>query len=144
LMFAVHVKQAHAKFLAILFERFKLELGVLIENGQGAVGGGHRMVHHGESEIGAADFAAFGAKPGKSLRGSAFVDQVAVNVDDGRLAGLFADDVAVPDFLVEGFGCVGHFISQFLAVRRSTKILALRQAGAKESASRNGNAEFAK
>jgi hypothetical protein len=38
------------------------------------------------------------------------VDEVTVNIDDAGLAGSFADDVGVPDLLVEGLGCVsgGH------------------------------------
>ena len=104
LIFAVHVEQTHAGFAAIFFEGVELELGVLVENGQGAVGGGNGMVHHREGEIGAANLAAFGAKTGEGLRRGAFVNEVAVNIDDGRLAGLFANYVGVPDFLVEGFG----------------------------------------
>jgi len=38
------------------------------------------------------------------LRGSAFVDEVAVDIDERGLSGLFVDDVAVPDFLVKSFG----------------------------------------
>ena len=37
----------------------QIALGVVVENGQGAVGGGDRVVHHGEGEVRAADFAAF-------------------------------------------------------------------------------------
>jgi hypothetical protein len=59
------------------------------------------MVHHRECKIRAADLAAFGAEAGESLGRSAFVYEVAVDVDDGGLAGLFANDVGVPDFLVE-------------------------------------------
>src|SRR5207302_1434455 len=59
LILAVHVKQADAGFAAILLKGVELELGVVIEDGQGAVGSGDGMVHHRESEIGAADFAAF-------------------------------------------------------------------------------------
>jgi hypothetical protein len=62
------------------------------------------MVHHREGEIGAANFSALGAQPGKSLRGGAFVNEVTVNIDDRGLPGLFADEVGVPDFLVKGFG----------------------------------------
>jgi hypothetical protein len=62
------------------------------------------VVHHGESEIGAANFASFGAQAGKGLRGSAFVDEVAVDIDERGLSGLFVDNVAVPDFLVKSFG----------------------------------------
>jgi len=50
-----------------LLEGVELELGVVIEDGQGTVGGGHGMIHHGKREIGAADLAAFGAKPGEGL-----------------------------------------------------------------------------
>jgi hypothetical protein len=39
-----------------------LELGIVVEDGQRSVGGGDGMVHHRESEIGAADFAAFRAE----------------------------------------------------------------------------------
>ena len=61
------------------------------------------MVHHRKREIGAAHFAAFGAEPGEGLGRGAFVDEVAVNVDDGGLAGLLVNDVGVPDFLIERF-----------------------------------------
>src|SRR5213592_2931312 len=39
----------------------------------------------------------------ESLGRGAFVNEVAVNVDDRGLAGLFVDDVRVPDFLIERF-----------------------------------------
>jgi hypothetical protein len=61
------------------------------------------MVHHGEGEIRAADFAAFGVKPSEGLRRSALVNEVAVNIDDRGLGGLLVDDVGVPDFLIERF-----------------------------------------
>jgi len=66
LVLAVHVKEANAGFAAVFLEGIELELGVVIEDGQSAVGGGDGMVHHGEGEIGASDFAAFGAKPAKA------------------------------------------------------------------------------
>jgi len=40
------------------------------------------MIHDGEGEIGAADFAAFGFESGEGLRGSTFVNQVAVDIDE--------------------------------------------------------------
>ena len=67
LILAVHVEETHAGFAAVFLEGIELELGIVIENGQCAVGGGDGMVHHRESEIGAADFAPFRAEPGKSL-----------------------------------------------------------------------------
>src|SRR5712672_4862954 len=100
-MLAVHVKEADAGFAAIFLERFKLQAGVGVDDGQGAIFGGNGVVHNREGEIGAADFASFGAQAGESLRGSAFVDQVTVDIDDGGLSGLFVYNVAVPNFLVE-------------------------------------------
>ena len=103
LILAVHVEEAHAGLAAVFFEGIELELGVVIEDGQGTVGGGDGMVHYGEREIRAADFAAFGAEASESLGRGALVDEVAVNIDDGGLAGIFANDVGVPDFLIESF-----------------------------------------
>ena len=68
------------------------------------------MVHHRESEIGAADFAAFRAEPSESLGRGALVDKVAVNIDDRGLAGIFANHVGVPDFLIERLRCHGSSI----------------------------------
>src|SRR5437016_479833 len=103
LILAAHVEEAEAGFAAVFLQGIELKLSVVVEDGQSAVSGGDGMVHDRESEIGAADFAAFGAKPGESLGGSAFVNEVAVNVDDRGLAGLLVDDVGVPDFLIERF-----------------------------------------
>ena len=106
LILAVHVEEANAGFAAIFFEGVELKLGVLIENGEGAVGGGDGVVHDGEGEIGAADFTALGAKAGEGLRRGAFVNEVAIDIDERRFAGFFVDDVGIPNFLVERFG--GH------------------------------------
>ena len=104
LILAVHVKQANAGFAAVFLQRIKLELGVVVENRQRAVGGGDGMIHHRESEVGPADLAPFGAKPREGLGRSALMDEMAVYIDNRRLAGLFANDVGVPDFLVQRFG----------------------------------------
>src|SRR5208283_3371715 len=77
LMFAVHVEEADSGFAAVALEGFELEPGVVVEDGEGAVGGGDGMVHDGEGEIGAADGAAFGAEAGKGLGRGAFVDEMA-------------------------------------------------------------------
>ena len=102
-MLAMHVKEADAGFAAIFLERFKLEARVGVDDGQRAVFGGDGVVHHGEGQIGATDFTSFGAQAGKGLRGSAFVDEVAVDIDERGLARLFVDDVTVPNFLVKSF-----------------------------------------
>ena len=64
------------------------------------------MVHDGEGQIRSANFAPFGAQARKGLRGSAFVDQMTVDVNERRLARLFVNDVVVPDLFVKGFD--GH------------------------------------
>jgi hypothetical protein len=79
------------------------------------------VVHHGEGEIGAADFASFGAETGKGLRGSAFVDEMAVDVDERGLARLFVDNVAVPDFLVESFRGGHNGVRRILALLKEVK-----------------------
>ena len=103
LIFAVHVEQTNARFAAILFESFKLEAGIRVHDGEGAAGGGHGVIHYSEGEIGAADFAAFGFESGEGLRGSALVDEVAVNIDERWFAGFLMNEVGIPDFFVECF-----------------------------------------
>ena len=49
------------------------------------------MIHNRKSEIGAANFAAFGAKTRESLRRGAFMNQVSININDGRLPSFFAN-----------------------------------------------------
>ncbi len=62
------------------------------------------MIHHREEgKIGAANFAAFDAKACESLRRGAFVDEMAVNINNRGLPGFFANQVRIPDFLVESF-----------------------------------------
>src|ERR1700674_3614262 len=107
LILAVHVEKANAGFAAVLFEGIELELGVVIEDGQSAVGGGDGVVHHRESEIGAADLATFGAETGEGLGRRALMDEVAVNIDNRGLVGVLANNVGVPDFLIERFRCHG-------------------------------------
>ena len=66
LIFAVHVEEAHADFAAIFLERVELQLGVLVENGERAIGGGNGMVHHRESEIGTANLRPSTRRPAKA------------------------------------------------------------------------------
>src|SRR5712672_1470165 len=100
LILAVHVEEANAGFTAVLFQGVELELGIVIENGQRAVRGGYGVVHHGEGEIRAANLASFGAEAGKGLGRRTFVDEVTVNVNNRGLAGIFANNVGIPDFLI--------------------------------------------
>src|SRR5260370_20357852 len=100
LLLAVHIKEADAGFAAIFVEGLKLQARVGVDDGQSAIGGGDRVVHHREGEIGAADFASLGAQAGESLRRRAFVDEVAVDGNKRRVVRLFVGNVPVPDFFV--------------------------------------------
>src|SRR6267143_1810032 len=107
LVLAVHVKEAYSGLAAIFFEGVELQARVRVKDGQSAVGRRNRMVHHRESEIRAADLAAFGSESRKSLGRGAFVNQMAVDIDERRLAGCIMNNVRVPDFLIERFRCHG-------------------------------------
>src|SRR6476646_6722475 len=110
LILAVHIEQADAGLFAILFQRVELRFGILVDNRQETVFGGYRVIHHCESQVGAAHFAAFRAQAGERLRRSAFVNQVAVNINERGLARLFINNVVVPNLFVQSFG--GHVDSQ--------------------------------
>ena len=112
LVAAGHVKERDAVAGAILRQRFDLQARVLVHDGQMAILGGDGMVHHREGEIGAAHLAAGGFQAGKGLRGGDFVNQVAVNVDEGRLARGFAHHVRVPDFFVHGLGAIKTILAR--------------------------------
>ncbi len=113
LVLAVHVEQADAAFAAISFERLKLEARVGVENGERAVLGRNGVVHHGKGEIGAANFAAFGFESGEGLRGSAFMDEMAVDVDECRFAGFLMNQMGVPNFFVQSFQWHGLSRNEF-------------------------------
>src|SRR5579884_1104492 len=123
LILAVHVEEADTGFAAVLLEGMELGFGVLVENGQGAVGGGDGVVHDRKGEIGPADFAAFHPQPGERLGRGAFVNQMAVNINKSGIARLFIDDVVFTDLFVECFRGHGYL----------KRILALLGAGANSS-----------
>jgi hypothetical protein len=108
LVLAVHVKQPHTGFFAVLFQRVELRLGILVDDGQQAVFGRHRVIHHRKREIRAAHRAAFGAKTRKRLRRRALVNQVAVDVKQRRFAGFLINDMTVPNLFVEGLAVIGY------------------------------------
>jgi len=69
LILAVHVEEADAGFAAVFFESLELQARVGIEDRQSAVFGRNGVVHHRESEIRAADLAAFRLEPRRRLGG---------------------------------------------------------------------------
>ncbi len=95
LIFGVHVEEADSAFEAILCEGFELRGGVGINDGEEAFfgDGGDAVIHHGEGEIGAANFSMVRAQAREGLGRSAFVNQVAINVNERGLAGLLANHV---------------------------------------------------
>ena len=98
---AVHVEQIDAELLAVFRERLELRGGVRIEHRQRAVFRRNRVVHHRECQFRPAHLAPRRLQPGKRLRRSGFVDQMPVDVNQRRLAGLLVDDVRFPDFFVQ-------------------------------------------
>lgn len=89
------------------------------------------MIHHGEGKIGAAELAAFGFEAGEALRGSGFVDEVAVDVNDVGLVGLLVDEMGIPNFLVKSFRrhrgsirmvALREYMSNQIEMRRSINI----------------------
>jgi len=133
LMLAVHVEEADAGFAAVLFEGIELGFGIGVDDGESAIGGGDRVVHYGESEVGTADFAAFGAEAGESLGRRAFMNEMAVDVDErgfsrpGGQARLFVDEMVLPDFFVEGFWWHGLAQTDFSTPANGSKFV--REAG---------------
>ena len=65
----------------------------------GAVHGRHVVIHRRDGEIGAPHAPPVEPQPVERLRRGHLVDQVQVDVEQRRLAGLLADDVRVPDLL---------------------------------------------
>ena len=67
-------------------------------------GCGDVVVDGGDGAIGAADFAIGEAEAFEGLGAGDLVDEVEVDVEDGRLVGGFGDEVLVPDFFEHGAG----------------------------------------
>ena len=103
LVAAEQIEQNDAVALAGGFERIELRARVMVQDGQGTVLGGDRVVHHGEGQVGAANLAAVGLETRKSLRRGDLVDQVPVDIDERRLAGGLVDNVGLPNLFVHCF-----------------------------------------
>jgi hypothetical protein len=87
LIVAEHVEKSDPRLAAIALKRRKLPHRGFVENRQIAILRGDGMVHDRESQVRPPYFSARFFQPGKCLRGSALVDQVAVNIDERRLSG---------------------------------------------------------
>ena len=96
------VVQIQAIFLTIVCHDIDLFPRNRVGNWQVAVFGRDAMVHCRQDAVGITDFAMRQAQPFKGLRASHFVHQVAVNINQGRLAFGLNNQMAVPDFFIHG------------------------------------------
>ena len=91
--------QPQPELCAVAVEGVQLLLRDRILDRQRAVGRGDVVVGRGDRQVGAADLAAVQAQALERLRRRDLVDEVQVDVEERRLAGLLAYDVVLPDFL---------------------------------------------
>jgi hypothetical protein len=98
----VHTELGDRKFGTVLVERLDLQARHRIGDAFAAISG--RDIVIGRREVGTAtpDIATRQSQTLERLRRGHFVDQVAVDVQQRRAIGLFADDVRIPELVVEG------------------------------------------
>ena len=87
-------------FAATALQGLKLPGRGRVQNRKDAVLGRDRVIHNREGQVRPAHLASGRFQSRKCLRGSDFVDQVAVNVDQRRLARRLANNVRFPNFAV--------------------------------------------
>ena len=98
LLVRVHVVKLDAEFSAVLAQRGDLRGGDLVDDMEAACdGGGHVVVHGGDTTVGAADLAAGHAQAFKGLRRGDLVQQLQVDVEQGWLALRLDHHVLLPD-----------------------------------------------
>src|SRR3989344_4273665 len=101
LMLALEVVQDDAVFLAVVGEHLHLLLRERVEPGElVAIDRRHRVVHRADREVGPADGEPAHVQSGEGLRGSDFMDEVQVDVQNGGLAFGLADHMGVPNLVV--------------------------------------------
>ncbi len=99
---AANAETAKAEFGAVGFQLRELFGGDLVDDGQRAVGGRYAVIGRGNGEIGTPDLQPALAQALKSLRRSDFMNQVQIDVEQRRSAGMFVDYVRVPEFFYDG------------------------------------------
>ncbi len=93
---------------AVRLDLGELLAGQLVHDRKGRVERGDRMVGRGYGLARLADLESALPQAGERLRAGDLVDEVEVDREDRRRAGLGRHDVVVPDLLQEGAGFLGH------------------------------------
>ena len=98
------IEQPHAELEAVVAERVDLLLRDRIGDRKPPVGRGDVVVGCGEGGIRPPHAAAGQSQPLEGLRARHFMDEVPVDVEQRQFAGRGADDVGVPDLVVQRLG----------------------------------------
>ncbi len=118
---AVQIVERDAEFRADSGQRLHLFGGNRVGDRQGAVGRRHVVVHRRDGQIGPPHFAARHPQAVEGLGRSHLVDEVQVDVQNGRLSLFLVDDVAIPDFsTMSAVSCSPHLAFSFF--RRSIAV----------------------
>jgi hypothetical protein len=96
----VHGEIFHAEFAGVPGQGLDLLARLRIGDALGAIGGGHIVIGHRQSEVGAAHFAPGSTQALERLGAGHFMDEMAVDIEDGRFARLFLHQMRVPDLVV--------------------------------------------
>ena len=107
----VHLELRDAVGVAVVVERVDLQLRDRVGDAVRAVGGGHVVVGHGQIRADAPHRALGQLQTFERLRAGHFVQQVTVDVKNGRAVVLGVDNVRVPQFVVESL-CHGVFTAK--------------------------------
>ena len=100
-------------------DRQLVDLGLALGIGdrQRTVGGRHVVIDHSQGLVRRMDGAAGEAQAFKGLGAGHFVDQMAVDIEQGGSVRLDVDDVVVPDLVVKGAGLASGLNHDFRPCR---------------------------
>jgi len=96
---AAHAQQADAEVARVGLHLSDLGRGHLVEDGYVERGGGHAVVDGGHGLLRPPDLQPALPQPGERLRRGDFVDQVQVDIEQGRAMGRLGHDVVVPNLV---------------------------------------------
>ena len=96
----LHVEEHDARFAAVALQGLKLRGRHRIQQRKVPVLGGHGVVHDRKRKVRSPHLASRRFQAGESLRGCSFVNEMAVDIDERGLRGLFSHQVGIPDLFV--------------------------------------------